>query len=224
MHGRRSLREDLYPYKPELNRHCRRVKQSTQADQQLNQSEESSREAIFLEQSSKILFIENMVDDQPPHLPPVDPPLLREYFIPSEYDQHTAAMGPDIGASQYEIKGSVTNILPTFHGIENEDPYRHIDEFLDVCATIRVHGVDDDVLRLRVFPFSLKKKAKYWLKSLSSSVRIRSWDELQCEFLKKYFSIGKSNQYRRAITSFTSHEAESFHQSWERMKELLHRC
>ncbi|CAN6465710.1 unnamed protein product [Victoria cruziana] len=174
MRGRRSLGEDLYPYEPELNKHCRRVRQSAQADQQLNQSEESSREAVFLEQSSEIFFIENMVDDQPPHLPPVDPPLLCEYFIPSEYDQHTAIMGPDIGASQYEIKASVINMLPTFHGIENEDPYRHIDEFLDVCATFRVHGVDDDVLRLRLFSFSLKEKAKYWLKSLFYSVRIRS--------------------------------------------------
>ncbi|CAN6483599.1 unnamed protein product [Victoria cruziana] len=158
MCGRRSLGEDLYPYEPELNRHCSRVRQSAQADQQLDQAGNSSREAVVLEQSPEILFIENMADDQPPHLPPVDPPLLREYFIPSEYDQRTAAMRPDIGASQYEIKASVIDILSNFHGIENDDPYRHIDEFLDVFTTVRVHGVDDDALRLWRFPFFFEGK------------------------------------------------------------------
>ncbi|CAN6487428.1 unnamed protein product [Victoria cruziana] len=154
-----------------------------------------------------------MADDQPP----VDPPLLREYFIPIEYDQHTAAMGPDIGASQYEIKALVINILLTFHGIENEDLYTHIDEFLDVCATVRVHGVDDDALRLRLFPFSLKEKAKYWLKSLSFWVRIRSWHELQREFLKKYFPRSHTqtlqqleNQIGHLASTINHRQDESF--------------
>ncbi|CAN6462514.1 unnamed protein product [Victoria cruziana] len=101
-----------------------------------------------------------MANDSPLH----QPRLLREYFIPSEYDQGIAAMGPEIGAMQYEIKSFVINMLPMFYGIENEDPYRHLNEFLDVYVTVRIHGVDDDSLRLRLFPFSLKKKAKYWLK------------------------------------------------------------
>ncbi|CAN6486844.1 unnamed protein product [Victoria cruziana] len=115
-------------------------------------------------------------------------------------------------------------MLPSFYGLENEDPYRHLDEFLDICATVRIIHIEDDALRLQLFPFSLKEKAKHWFKFLPTSVRIVTWDDLHSEFLKKYFPIGKTKYFRRAITTFSALEGETFHQACERMKELLRRC
>ncbi|CAN6472344.1 unnamed protein product [Victoria cruziana] len=151
------------------------------------------------------------------------PQLLREFFIPSEYDQVAGGMGLQIGAAHYEIKASIINMFHSFHGLKSEDPYRHLDEFLNVCRTERISHIEDDALRLRLFPFSLWEKAKYWLKSISAMVMIAIQKELQREFLKKYFSIGKTNRFRRAIT-FSTLEGETFHRAWERMKELLRRC
>ncbi|CAN6454479.1 unnamed protein product [Victoria cruziana] len=107
-------------------------------------------------------------------MPPREEPprLLREFFIPTEYDRGAGGMGPHIGAAHYEIKASTINMLPSFHGLANEDPYYHLDEFLDVCAMVRISHIEDNALRLRLFPFSLKDKAKNWLKSLPPSVRI----------------------------------------------------
>ncbi|CAN6446755.1 unnamed protein product [Victoria cruziana] len=102
-------------------------------------------------------------------------------------------------------------MLPSFHGLASEDPYRHLDEFLDVCATVSISHIEDDALRLQLFSFSLKEKAKDWLKSLPPSVRTVTWEDLQREFLKKYFSIGKTNHYKRAITTFSALEGKSFH-------------
>ncbi|CAN6454852.1 unnamed protein product [Victoria cruziana] len=68
-------------------------------------------------------------------------------------------MGPQIGAAHYEIKASTISILLSFHGLEREDPYRHIDDFLDICETVRISHIEDDGLRLRLFPFSLREKA-----------------------------------------------------------------
>jgi len=51
----------------------------------------------------------------------------------------------------------------------------------------------EDALRMRLFPFSLKEKAKYWLTSLETN-SITFWAQMQHEFLKKYFIIGKTNQ------------------------------
>jgi hypothetical protein len=47
---------------------------------------------------------------------------------------------------------------------------------------------------------------------------------LQQEFLKKYFSIGKTNDIRRAITGISQYEGEQFHETWERLKDLLRSC
>ncbi|CAN6445063.1 unnamed protein product [Victoria cruziana] len=155
----------------------------------------------------------------------VPPPrLLREFFVPSDYDRGVGGVGPLVGPNQYEIKAATINMLPSLHGLATEDPYRHLDEFLDVCATVKISHVDDGALRLRLFSFSLKDRARDWLKYLPPAVNITMWEDLQREFLKKYFPIGNTNRYRRAISLFSTLEGESFHQAWERMKDLLRKC
>ena len=53
--------------------------------------------------------------------------------------------------------------LPTFHGMESENPYAHIKEFEDVCNTFQERGASIELMRLKLFPFTLKDKAKVWL-------------------------------------------------------------
>ncbi|CAN6486820.1 unnamed protein product [Victoria cruziana] len=201
MHGRISLKPELIPLEPELTRLCREIRATSASE---------------------------MGQQIPPdgQMPAREEPLrlLREFFIPTEYDRGAGGMRPQIGAAHYEIKASTIVILPSFHGLESKDPYHHLDEFLDVCTTVRISHIEDDALRLRLFPFSLKEKAKYWLKSLPPSVRIATWEDLQRKFLKKYFPIGKTNHFRRAITTFSALEGETFHQACERMNELLRKC
>ena len=65
-------------------------------------------------------------------------------------------------------------LLPTFHGLDSENPYVHVREFKEVVAIFQ--GIADviDIVRLKSFPFSLKDKAKSWLYSLRSQF-IGSW-------------------------------------------------
>ncbi|CAN6476102.1 unnamed protein product [Victoria cruziana] len=149
MHGRRSLEPELIPYETEIDRLCRDI-----------------RSRLSLEMGSQLsLGGKAPAGEEPPQL-------LCEFFILKKYDRGAGGMGPQIGANHYEIKASTINMLTSFHGLESEDPYRHLDEFLDIYATVRISHIEDDDLRLQLFSFSLKEKAKYWFKSLSSSVRI----------------------------------------------------
>jgi hypothetical protein len=112
--------------------------------------------------------------------------------------------------ANYEIKSNTIQMLPSFYGLNNEDPYKHIDEFLEIYLTIKMHGFSKDALRMRLFPFSLKEKAKHWLKSLEPNI-VTSWTQMQQEFLKKYFPIGKTNQIRKTIIGFSQLQGEQFH-------------
>ncbi|RVW81562.1 hypothetical protein CK203_049473 [Vitis vinifera] len=67
---------------------------------------------------------------------------------------------------QLVIRPHIVPLLPTFHGMESENPYAHIKEFEDVCNTFREGGASIDLMRLKLFPFTLKDKAKIWLNSL----------------------------------------------------------
>ena len=52
-----------------------------------------------------------------------------------------------------------------FYGLANEDPNAHIANFLQIYDTFKYNGISDDAIRLRLFPFTLKDKAKAWLNS-----------------------------------------------------------
>ena len=74
-----------------------------------------------------------------------------------------------------------------------------------------------------MFPFSLKDKAKTWLKSLRPR-SFGTWQETQTEFLKKFFPIHRTNALKRQIIKFSQKENETFYQCWERFKDFLNAC
>ena len=61
---------------------------------------------------------------------------------------------------QLVIRPHVVPLLPTFHGMESENPYAYIKEFEDVCNTFQDGGASIDLMRLKLFPLTLKNKAK----------------------------------------------------------------
>ena len=114
-------------------------------------------------------------------------------------------------------------LLPTFHGMENENPYTHIREFEEVCTTFKEGVPDMDLLKLKAFPLTLKDKTKIWLNSLRPRT-IRNWAELQVEFLKKFFSTTKTNSLKRQIYTYSAYDNEKFYQCWERFMETSSTC
>jgi len=44
-----------------------------------------------------------------------------------------------------------------------QNPNNHITSFLEKCDTIKMNRVSNDAIQLRLFPFSLKDKAKSWI-------------------------------------------------------------
>ncbi|XP_020425758.1 uncharacterized protein LOC109950616 [Prunus persica] len=80
----------------------------------------------------------------------------------------SAIRRPAIAANNFEIKPAMITMLQNssvFCGLPNEDPNIHLAIFLEICDTSKFNGVTDDAIRLRLFPFSLKDKAKLWLLS-----------------------------------------------------------
>ena len=44
------------------------------------------------------------------------------------------------------------------------------------------------------------------------------------EFLRKYYSVGKTTSVRKAIREFTQGSSETFHEAWERLRDLKREC
>ena len=80
-------------------------------------------------------------------------------------------------AEDVAVRPYLVPMLPTFHGMENENPYTHIRDFEEVCTTFKEGVIDMELLKLKAFPLTLKDKAKIWLNSLRLRT-IRNWAEL----------------------------------------------
>ena len=126
-------------------------------------------------------------------------------------------------ADDVAVRPYLVPLLPTYHGMENENPYTHLRDFEEVCTTFKEGMIDMDLLKLKAFPLTFKDKAKIWLNSLRPRT-IRNWAELQAEFLKKFFSAHKTNNLKRQIYTFAAHEGEKFYQCWERFMETSSAC
>ena len=104
-------------------------------------------------------------------------------------------------AEQMVIRPHIVPLLPTLHGMESENPYSHIREVEEVCNTFKEETATVDLMRLKIFPFTLKDKAKFWLNSLRPR-SIRKWAKMQVEFLKKFFPTQRTNILKRQISNF----------------------
>ena len=107
-----------------------------------------------------------------------NPPMrtLREYLQPTRTSTPSCMIFPT-NMGNFDLKPGVIQLLPKFHGLDSESPYLHLKEFEEVCATLQNQTINDDVVRLKLFPFSLKEKAKNWLNSLRPR-SIGTWQEI----------------------------------------------
>ena len=63
---------------------------------------------------------------------------LLEDYIPSAYSSLSWIHLLVIISNHFEIKLSTIQMLPIFHGVDNENPYKHLDEFKEMCSTMKM--------------------------------------------------------------------------------------
>ena len=100
------------------------------------------------------------------------------------------------------------------------DAGMHLNTFTKICDMMRIKYVDPDVVKLRLFHFSLRGRAKEWLLSLPRNT-ITSWVGCTSLFMTKFFPPAKTMQLRSNINGFRQEEREPLALAWERMKECM---
>ena len=85
-----------------------------------------------------------------------------------------------------------------YGGLPHEDLNVHLATFLEIVDTVKMNGVTKDVIKMRLFLFSLRDKARGWLQSLQLG-NINTWEELAQRLLSKFFPPSKTSQLRGEI-------------------------
>lgn len=147
---------------------------------------------------------------------------MKEHMYPTRASLPSCIVLP-ADAGQFELKSSTTHMLPVFRGVDAENPYNHVRDFEDICGTLHFNQMSEESLKLRLFPFSLKEKAKSWLHALQPQ-SIRTWEDLTKEFFKRFLPNHKTATIRQSLNSFVQLEGETLAKYLKRFNELLLQC
>jgi len=95
---------------------------------------------------------------------------LHDFATPGVQGITSSIACPAIDANNFELKLALISIVQhsQFGETPLEDPNLHLSVFLEVCDTLKLNGVSSDTIRLRLFPFSFRDKARAWLHCLPS--------------------------------------------------------
>ncbi|KAK5845857.1 hypothetical protein PVK06_002093 [Gossypium arboreum] len=154
------------------------------------------------------------------------PRTIYDYAKPSLTGAKSSIVRPAVAVNNFELKPNTIQMIQQFvqfDGLQDEDPIAHLANFVELYETFKINGISDDAIRLRLFPFSLRNKAKQWLNLLPGG-SITTWEQMTEKFLFKYFSPAKTAKLRNDISSFVQMDLETLYDAWESYKDLLRRC
>ena len=70
---------------------------------------------------------------------------MRDHIHPIRVSAPSCIIPP---VEDVAVRPCLVPLLPTFHGMENENPYTHIRDFEEVCLTFKKGAIDMDLLKL----------------------------------------------------------------------------
>ena len=84
---------------------------------------------------------------------------------------------PATSAVAFYINAALLNLVmkDKFSRSPNEDHTAHLSTFFELCDMQKKKDMDNDVAKLKLFPLSLRYKAKAWFSSLPRN-SIGTWD------------------------------------------------
>src|ERR1041385_9077768 len=131
---------------------------------------------------------------------------------------------PHTSATSYEIKPALLNlVMRDQFSVAGDDAALHLNNFVELCDMQKYKEVEGDVVKIKVFPFSLRDGAKICFQSLPRN-SMDSWDKCKDAFIGKYYPPAKIIQLRSNIMNFKQLDNEHVDQAWERVKSLVKKC
>nr|GFB43141.1 hypothetical protein [Tanacetum cinerariifolium] len=106
-----------------------------------------------------------------------------------------AIIVPPILAEKFELKHSLINMM----------------------TSEKFFGLEKDN------PHDHIRAARRWLEK-EPSRSITTWDDLVSKFIDEFFPLSRTTNLRNEISKFQQKFDESFHEAWERYKDLLRAC
>ena len=143
---------------------------------------------------------------------PQRPNTMKEFWRPIIQEEYFVVRQPPIEANNFELKSALITMVQQhqFTGHPSKDPNEHLGRFMRMENTVKLNGVRPDVIKLQLFPFSLRDVAATWFDSLLVG-SVNTWEELVEAFMSRFFFPTLTTERRGEIIVFKQGEDESLY-------------
>ena len=100
------------------------------------------------------------------------------------------------------------------------DPYKHLQEFEELCSGLVILGMTQEALQWKLFPFSLIERAEQWYTRMIGNMS-GDWEELRDDFCYSFSLTEHIDSLPIDILDFEQLEKESIDAAWARFSGLL---
>jgi hypothetical protein len=151
----------------------------------------------------------------------MDTILIKDFSAPSELSLRPIPSSKPILSDAYELLPWLIEMVQTntFSGIEDEDPYHHLQQFEQTCDYLRIEGMSDETICWKLFPFTLKGKACQWYDRTKEKKK-GDWGCLCVGFCMDFYPLSRLVNLRTKIIFFKQGDSESMSSSWEHFEPL----
>ena len=128
--------------------------------------------------------------------------------------------------SDIEIRRFKNPNSSTHTGFENWQRHNLCDPLLALyylMCCMKLNGVDEEHVKLKAFPFSLKATAKAWFFFILPG-SIGTWNAMKKIFLEKYFPASRVANIRKEMCGIWQSYGETLSEYWERFEQLCIQC
>ena len=150
---------------------------------------------------------------------------MDDFWRPIIQEEYSAVRQPTIEANNFDLKPILITMVQQhqFTGHPTEDPNEHMGRFMRMPNTIKLNGVRPEVIKLQLFPFSLRYVVVTWFDSFPVGL-MNNWEELVEAYMSRFFPPALTSERIEEIIVFKQGGDESLYNAWERYKRLLKRC
>ena len=131
------------------------------------------------------------------------PNTMEDFWRPIIQEEYSAVRQPAIEANNFELKPALITMVQQhqFTDHPSEDPNEHMGRFMRMVNTVKLNGVRLEVIKLQLFPFSLRDVVATWFDSLPVG-SANTWEELVEAYMSRFFPPTLTTERRGEIIVF----------------------
>ena len=190
---------DLLPLDTEIERTLQNLRRITSVESKNMENQRERLQAILEEEE------EEEERNQRPNT-------MEDFWRPIIQKEYSAVRQPAIEANNFELKPTLITMVQQhqFTGHPSEDSNEHMRRFMRMANTVKLTGVRLEVIKLQLFPFSLRDVTTTWFDSLPVG-SVNTWEELVEAYMSRFFPPALTVERRGEIIVFKQGKDESLY-------------